>query len=496
MEDAQGQQLPDDVQKVNLSQTGVKDLVTDTVDWNGEWTTGSYQLVTSPTVPGYSPNQDQVTGTTVTTSNELVAKNQDTLVVITYAPDEESVTVRYQTADGTPLASSETQTGSYGSDYTTSAKEITGYHLVKVPTNATGTYTTDTPDVIYVYAPDEESVTVRYQTADGTPLASSETQTGSYGSDYTTSAKEITGYHLVKVPTNATGTYTTDTPDVIYVYAPDEESVTVRYQTADGTPLASSETQTGSYGSDYTTSAKEITGYHLVKVPTNATGTYTTDTPDVIYVYAPDEESVTVRYQTADGTPLASSETQTGSYGSDYTTSAKEITGYHLVKVPTNATGTYTTDTPDVIYVYAPDEESVTVHYQTADGTALAPSETLRGEYGGSYTTQAKEINGYRLVAIPANATGTYTANTPDVIYVYVPTHKVEINEPTDPGTPSTPSTDQPASPQGTSAEPLPSAARLPQTGNDAATADLQVALGSLLGSLSLLALAKRKREQ
>ena len=460
MKDAQGQQLPDDVQKVNLSQTGVKDLVTDTVDWNGEWTTGSYQLVTSPTVPGYSPNQDQVTGTTVTTSNELVAKNQDTLVVITYAPDEESVTVHYQTADGTPLASSETQTGSYGSDYTTSAKEIPGYHLTTTPTNATGTYTTDTPDVIYVYAPDEETVTVRYQTADGAPLASSETQTGSYGSDYTTSAKEIPGYHLTTTPTNAKGTYTTDTPDVIYVYAPDEETVTVRYQTADGTPLASSETQTGSYGSDYTTSAKKIPGYHLTTTPTNATGTYTTNTPDVIYVYAPDEESVTV-------------------------------------------------------------------HYQTADGTALAPSETLRGEYGGSYTTQAKEINGYRLVAIPANATGTYTANTPDVIYVYVPTHKVEINEPTDPGTPSTPSTDQPASPQGTPAEPLPStptpadgqatsgaapvvqspavrasysaapsAARLPQTGNDAATADWQVALGSLLGSLSLLALAKRKREQ
>ena len=460
MKDAQGQQLPDDVQKVNLSQTGVKDLVTDTVDWNGEWTTGSYQLVTSPTVPGYSPNQDQVTGTTVTTSNELVAKSQDTLVVITYAPDEETVTVRYQTADGTPLASSETQTGSYGSDYTTSAKEIPGYHLTTTPTNATGTYTTDTPDVIYVYAPDEETVTVRYQTADGTPLASSETQTGSYGSDYTTSAKKIPGYHLTTTPTNATGTYTTNTPDVIYVYAPDEESVTVHYQTADGTPLASSETQTGNYGSDYTTSAKKIPGYHLTTTPTNATGTYTTNTPDVIYVYAPDEESVTVHYQTADGTPLAS-------------------------------------------------------------------SETLRGEYGGSYTTQAKEINGYRLVAIPANATGTYTANTPDVIYVYVPTHKVEINEPTDPGTPSTPSTDQPASPQGTPAEPLPStptpadgqatsgvapvvqspavrasysaapsAARLPQTGNDAATADWQVALGSLLGSLSLLALAKRKREQ
>ena len=234
----------------------------------------------------------------------------------------------------------------------------------------------------------------------------------------------------------------------------------------------------------------------MKETPTNATGTYTTNTPDVIYVYAPDEESVTVHYQTADGTPLALSETQTGSYGSDYTTSAKKIPGYHLKETPTNATGTYTTNTPDVIYVYAPDEESVTVHYQTADGTTVAPSETQTGSYGSDYTTSAKKIPGYHLTTTPTNATGTYTTDTPDVIYVYVPTHKVEINEPTDPGTPSTPSTDQPASPQGTSAEPLPSAARLPQTGNDAATADWQVALGSLLGSLSLLALAKRKREQ
>ena len=661
MKDAAGQALMPNEQTVTVTETGTRDLVTKTIKWNQDWTSGSYQTVVTPTVTGYTASRDQVMGTTVTTTDDLLEKNQDTLEVVTYAPnaatvkvhyqttdgqpvadsqnlvgkygedyettaksvsgyhlietpanaagkyttdtpdvtyvyapDEESVTVHYQTADGTPLADdehatgvyggeyttsakeiagyhltetpsnatgkyttntpdvtyvyapdeesvtvhyqtadgkdlvpSETQTGSYGSGYTTSAKEIAGYHLTETPSNATGKYTTNTPDVTYVYAPDEESVIVHYQTADGTPLADDEHATGVYGGEYTTSAKKIPGYHLTTTPTNATGTYTTNTPDVIYVYAPDEESVTVHYQTADGTPLASSETQTGSYGSDYTTSAKKIPGYHLTTTPTNATGTHTTDTPDVIYVYAPDEESVTVHYQTADGTPLASSETQTGSYGSDYTTSAKKIPGYHLTTTPTNATGTYTTNTPDVIYVYAPDEESVTVHYQTADGTPLASSETLRGEYGGSYTTQAKEINGYRLVAIPANATGTYTANTPDVIYVYVPTHKVEINEPTDPGTPSTPSTDQPASPQGTPAEPLPStptpadgqatsgvapvvqspavrasysaapsAARLPQTGNDAATADWQVALGSLLGSLSLLALAKRKREQ
>ena len=309
-----------------------------------------------------------------------------------------------------------------------------------------------------------------------------------------------------------------------YVYAPDEESVTVHYQTADGKDLVPSETQTGSYGSGYTTSAKEIAGYHLTETPSNATGKYTTDTPDVTYVYAPDEESVTVHYQTADGTPLADDEHATGVYGGEYTTSAKKISGYHLTATPGNATGKYTTDTPDVTYVYAPDEESVTVHYQTADGTPLAPSETLHGEYGGTYTTKAKEIAGYQLVATPTNASGTYTEDTPAVIYVYVPAHKGETNEPTQPTapvtptSPTTPATDQPAATTSTpapadphpisGAQPMVStpvarvshpatapASRLPQTGNDSAAA-WQVALGGLIGSLSLLALVKRKRAQ
>ena len=591
MKDAAGQTLADNVQTVTLTQRGTTDLVTQTTTWDGLWTTADYTTVASPVLTGYTPSQDQVTGTAVTTSNELVAKNQDTLVVITYAPnaatvkvhyqtmdgqpvadsqnlvgkygedyettaksvsgyhlietpanatgkyttntpdviyvyapDEESVTVHYQTADGTPLADDEHATGVYGGEYTTSAKEISGYHLTATPSNATGKYTTDTPDVTYVYAPDQESVTVHYQTADGTPLADDEHATGVYGGEYTTSAKEIAGYHLTETPSNATGKYTTNTPDVTYVYAPDQENVTVHYQTAAGKDLVPSETQSGSYGSSYTTSAKEIPGYHLTETPGNATGKYTTNTPDVTYVYAPDEESVTVHYQTADGTQLADDEHATGVYGGEYTTSAKEIAGYHLTETPSNATGKYTTDTPDVTYVYAPDEESVTVHYQTADGTPLAPSETLHGEYGGTYTTKAKEIDGYRLVATPANASGTYTENTLAVIYVYVPAHKGETNEPTQPTapvtptSPSTPPTDQPAAATSTPApaDPHPTsgtqpvvstpvarvshsatapASRLPQTGNDSAAA-WQVALGGLLGSLSLLALVKRKRAQ
>ena len=382
MKDEQGQMLADNVQTVTLTQSGTSDLVTQTTTWDGLWTTADYTTVDSPVLTGYTPSQDQVTGTAVTTSNELVAKNQDTLVVITYTPNAATVKVHYQTTDGQPVADSQ---------------------------------------------------------------------------------------NLV-----------------------------------------------GKYGEGYETTAKSVSGYHLIEKPANASGKYTTNTPDVIYIYAPDEESVTVHYQTADGNDLVPSETQIGSYGSGYTTSAKEIAGYHLTETPGNATGKYTTNTPAVTYVYAPDEESVTAHYQTADGTPLAPSETLHGEYGGTYMTKVKEIDGYLLVATPTNASGTYTEDTPAVIYVYVPAHKGETNEPTSPSTPATDqpaavtSTPAPADPHPTSgAEPVastlvarvshpaaPSATRLPQTGNDSVAAAWQVALWGLLGSLSLLALVKRKRAQ
>lgn len=229
MKDEQGQTLADNVQPVILTQSGTRDLVTQTTTWDGLWTTADYTTVDSPVLTGYTPSQDQVTGTVVTTSNELVAKNQDTLVVITYTPNAATVKVHYQTTDGQPVADSQNLVGKYGEGYETTAKSVSGYHLIETPANASGKYTTNTPDVIYIYAPDEESVTVHYQTADGNDLVPSETQTGSYGSGYTTSAKEIAGYHLTETRGNATGKYTTNTPDVTYVYAPDEESVTVHY---------------------------------------------------------------------------------------------------------------------------------------------------------------------------------------------------------------------------------------------------------------------------
>ncbi|MUP59993.1 hypothetical protein C3L56_08395, partial [Veillonellaceae bacterium M2-4] len=93
-----------------------------------------------------------------TTSYDLVSQfdtltdGQTVNAKVIYAPDTENVKVRYETADGKTLAAPETKSGDYGSSYETNAKTITGYHLTKTPTNATGKFGTTNDDVVYTYA--------------------------------------------------------------------------------------------------------------------------------------------------------------------------------------------------------------------------------------------------------------------------------------------------------------------------------------------------------
>jgi len=65
------------------------------------------------------------------------------------------------------------------------------------------------------------------------------------------------------------------------------------------------------------------------------------------------------------------------------------------------------------------DEGVVNVHYVDDKGNILAPTVTLKGEVGRHYTTEAKTFKGYKLKATPENASGTFSADTQTVTYIY-----------------------------------------------------------------------------
>ncbi|MGX7149479.1 family 10 glycosylhydrolase [Enterococcus ureasiticus] len=61
----------------------------------------------------------------------------------------------------------------------------------------------------------------------------------------------------------------------------------------------------------------------------------------------------------------------------------------------------------------------VTVIYQTNDQQPLSENVILEGKIGEAYTTEEKEFDGFKLVARPANVTGSFTDQPQTVTYIY-----------------------------------------------------------------------------
>ncbi|EAE7466535.1 TPA: class 1 internalin InlJ [Listeria monocytogenes] len=274
----------------------------------------------------------------------------------------EDVTVHYLDDKGEKLADDEVLSGNLDDPYTSSAKDIPDYTLTTTPDNATGTFTTTSQSVTYVYTKNivaAEPVTVNYVDDTGKTLSPSETLNGNVGDTYNATAKQIDGYTLSAEPTNATGQFTSSAQTVNYIYtknpAPEKGVVEIHYVDEDNKQLNSTTEISGTIGDNYTTEPKTIEGYTLTTTPGNATGTFTTGSQTVTYVYTKNIEAaepITVNYVDANGKTLAPSETLNGTIGDTYNATAKQIDGYTLSAEPTNATGQFTNSAQTVNYIY------------------------------------------------------------------------------------------------------------------------------------------------
>ncbi|ENQ9297804.1 class 1 internalin InlJ [Listeria monocytogenes] len=274
----------------------------------------------------------------------------------------EDVTVHYLDDKGEKLADDEVLSGNLDDPYTSSAKDIPDYTLTTTPDNATGTFTTTSQSVTYVYTKNivaAEPVTVNYVDDTGKTLSPSEILNGNVGDTYNATAKQIDGYTLSAEPTNATGQFTSSAQTVNYIYtknpAPEKGVVEIHYVDEDNKQLNSTTEISGTIGDNYTTEPKTIEGYTLTTTPGNATGTFTTGSQTVTYVYTKNIEAaepITVNYVDANGKTLAPSKTLSGTIGDTYKATAKQIDGYTLSAEPTNATGQFTNSAQTVNYIY------------------------------------------------------------------------------------------------------------------------------------------------
>jgi LPXTG-motif cell wall-anchored protein len=248
------------------------------------------------------------------------------------------------------------------------------------------------------------------------------------GNAYNLDAPTFDHFKLQQTIGNAAGIFTTDPQSITFVYVRlDAGNITVKYQDKQGHQLKPDKTISGSQslGQAYTTEPLDIENYTLMTTPANATGTFTDQEQTVIYVYVRrDAGQIVVKYQDSAGNPLAPDKLLDGKeqLGAAYQTAAISIPNFYLVVTPANATGTFSTDAQTVIYQYARSNAGhITVKYQDANGTTLAPDDILtgNGQLGRPYQTNAKTIENYRLIQTPANATGQFSDQAQTVIYVY-----------------------------------------------------------------------------
>ncbi|ECL1968723.1 class 1 internalin InlJ [Listeria monocytogenes] len=342
-----------------------------------------------------------------------------------------------------------------------------------------------------------EDVTVHYLDDKGEKLADDEVLSGNLDDPYTSSAKDIPDYTLTTTPDNATGTFTTTSQSVTYVYTKNivaAEPVTVNYVDDTGKTLAPSETLNGNVGDSYNATAKQIDGYTLSAEPTNATGQFTSSAQTVNYIYtknpAPEKGVVEIHYVDENNKQLSSATEISGTVGDNYTTEPKTIDGYTLTTTPDNATGTFNTSSQTVTYVYTKNivaAEPVTVNYVDANGKTLAPSETLNGTIGDTYKATTKQIDGYTLSAEPTNATGQFTNSAQTVNYIY--TKNTNIDQPLPDKKPTNTTPTKPSNLKTT--EVKKASDTLPKTGDS--TPWKSALLGVFLSSTALVIWKKKK---
>ena len=142
------------------------------------------------------------------------------------------------------------------------------------------------------------------------------------------------------------------------------------------------------------------------------------------------ETTITAHYQDEKGKTLAPDETYTGTYSTPYEAKVKEIPGYVLTAMPKNAKGLIGENVDDIMFIYQKPTDNgngktpvkaadVTVHYEDENGNQIAPNVILSGNVGDGYQTETKTISGYTLKTRPNNATGFFTSQPQDVVYVY-----------------------------------------------------------------------------
>ncbi|EAC4173079.1 hypothetical protein D7D56_13710 [Listeria monocytogenes] len=397
-----------------------KELKAPVVDSKTYHTKDNYST-SAATIPGYTLVAAPANQTgTFNTSNVTVN--------YVYKANEYTLTSTFKNVQGTELKPAIVKKGFIiKDDYATSGVTITGYTLVATPSNKKGTFGASNVTVNYVYKANGYALITTYKDTQGKdlkPLAI-DTKTYNINDPYTATALNIPGYTLTTTPANEKGVFGASDETVNYVYKANDYTLTTTYKDANGKELQAPKVDAKTYHiqDTYKTTAAVIPGYTLVATPKNDQGTFGANNVTVNYVYQTNDYTLTSTFKDAQGNELKAAEIDAQKYHihDTYTSKAAVIPGYTLEKTPTNETGTFNASDIQVNYVYKANDYQLTSTFKDQQGNEIALPTVDAKTYHihDAYTTKARLIPGYSLVAAPKNQIGAFGTSDVTVNYVY-----------------------------------------------------------------------------
>lgn len=397
-----------------------KELKAPVVDSKTYHTKDNYST-TAATIPGYTLVAAPANQTgTFNTSNVTVN--------YVYKANEYTLTSTFKNVQGTELKPAIVKKGFIIKDgYSTSGVTIPGYTLVATPSNKKGTFGASNVTVNYVYKANGYALITTYKDTQGKdlkPLAI-DTKTYNINDPYTATALNIPGYTLTTTPANEKGVFGASDETVNYVYKANDYTLTTTYKDANGKELQAPKVDAKTYHiqDTYKTTAAVIPGYTLVAIPKNDQGTFGANNVTVNYVYQTNDYTLTATFKDAQGNELKAAEVDAQKYHihDTYTSKAAVIPGYTLEKTPTNETGTFNANDIQVNYVYKANDYQLTSTFKDQQGNEIALPTVDAKTYHihEAYTTKARLIPGYSLVAAPKNQIGAFGTSDVTVNYVY-----------------------------------------------------------------------------
>ncbi|EAE1484342.1 MucBP domain-containing protein [Listeria monocytogenes] len=397
-----------------------KELKAPVVDSKTYHTKDNYST-SAATIPGYTLVAAPANQTgTFNTSNVTVN--------YVYKANEYTLTSTFKNVQGTELKPAIVKKGFIIKDgYATSGVTIPGYTLVATPSNKKGTFGASNVTVNYVYKANGYALITTYKDTQGKdlkPLAI-DTKTYNINDPYTATALNIPGYTLTTTPANEKGVFGASDETVNYVYKANDYTLTTTYKDANGKELQAPKVDAKTYHiqDTYKTTAAVIPGYTLVVTPKNDQGTFGANNVTVNYVYQTNDYTLTSTFKDAQGNELKAAEIDAQKYHihDTYTSKAAVIPGYTLEKTPTNETGTFNASDIQVNYVYKANDYQLTSTFKDQQGNEIALPTVDAKTYHihDAYTTKARLIPGYSLVAAPTNQIGAFGTSDVTVNYVY-----------------------------------------------------------------------------